>query len=83
MATNKKITKVNSSKEESSDYVFKPSEENNSKATNLRVIAFVGWLIAIALEAFAIFKLLNPLNMTWLIVTVVIAKVERNPDPDK
>ena len=72
MATNKKITKVDSGNEES-NYTFKPSEENKSKATTLRIIAFVGWLIAIGLEVFAIFKLLNPLNMTWIIVVVVIA----------
>lgn len=72
MATKKKITRVDSGNEES-DYTFKPSEENQSKATTLRVIAFIGWIIAIGLEAFAIFKLLNPLNMTWIIVVVVIA----------
>lgn len=71
MATKKKITKVDGGN--TSDYKFTPSEENKGKATQLRVFAFVGWLIAIGLEVFAIFKLLTPLNMTWLIVVVVIA----------
>ncbi|MFK8045660.1 MAG: hypothetical protein AB8B72_09200 [Crocinitomicaceae bacterium] len=74
MATKKKIVKVGGDAEPTkSDYQFKPSDENKSKATTFRVIAFVGWILAIGLEVFAIFKLLNPLNMTWLIVVVVIA----------
>ena len=74
MATKKKIVSVGEGASTSkSDYEFKPSDENKSKATTLRVIAFVGWILAIGLEVFAIFKLLNPVNMTWLIVTIVIA----------
>lgn len=74
MATKKKIVKVNGSEEsQSGEYTFKPTEENKGRATQLRVFAFVGWLIAIGIEVFAIFKLLNPLNMTWLIVGIVVA----------
>lgn len=76
MATKKKIVKVNGSEEsQSGEYTFKPTEENKGRATQLRVFAFVGWLIAIGIEVFAIFKLLNPLNMTWLIVGIVVALV--------
>lgn len=74
MATKKKIVSAGGNSESTkSDYQFKPSDENKSKATTFRVIAFVGWILAIGLEVFAIFKLLDPLNMTWLIVVVVIA----------
>jgi hypothetical protein len=73
MATKKKIVSVGGAASAKSDYQFKPSDENKSKASTFRVIAFIGWIIAIGLEVFAIFKLLNPLNMTWLIVVVVIA----------
>jgi hypothetical protein len=74
MATKQKIVSIDNGKETTkSDYQFKPSDENKSKANMIRLIAFAGWIIAIGLEVFAIFKLLNPLNMTWLIVTIVIA----------
>ncbi len=77
MTTNKKVTRVKSTekKEGIVDSTFVPSDENKSKATLYRVIAFVGWLVAIGIEIFAIVKLLKPLNMTWLIVAIVIALI--------
>ena len=41
------------------DAVWKPTPEAKSKATMFRVIAIIGWVIAIGIEVFAIFWLLR------------------------
>ncbi len=50
-----------------------PSAQSGQPAT-LRIIAAVLWALAIAVEAFAIFRLLrqNPVNMTLLIVALIV-----------
>lgn len=54
--------------------VWKPTEEAKKKATNLRIVAWVAWVLAIGAELFAIFYLMrqDPIQMTWLIVTLVV-----------
>lgn len=51
--------------------VFEASAESKGKAKQLRVFAFLAWIIAIAGQIFAIFKLINNENLTWLIVVIV------------
>ena len=52
--------------------VFTPSEENASKAKMFRIIAIIGWLIAIGIEVKAIFMLQEvPINMNWIIGFIV------------
>jgi hypothetical protein len=53
-----------------------PSSQTGQPAT-LRIIAAVLWLLAIACEAFTIFKVLrqNPVNMTLLIAAIVVIGV--------
>ena len=74
MATSKKVTKVNTgeSTNTSSNQPWQPTESAQSKATQVRIFAVITFVIAIALEVFAIFKLKeNPVNMTWLIGLIV------------
>lgn len=75
MATKKKITKVEGTPKNTdtgSRQPWSPTESNASKASQYRVIAFILWLVAIGLQMLAIFKFLNPVNMTWLIVILVV-----------
>ncbi len=51
--------------------VFEASAESKGKAKQLRLFAFLAWIIAIAGQIFAIFKLINNENLTWLIVVIV------------
>jgi len=56
---------------------WKPTPEAKKQATTLRIIAMVAWVVAIGLEAFAIFWLLkqSPFTNTlliWLIVVLVV-----------
>ncbi|NLA66212.1 MAG: hypothetical protein GX862_09925 [Leucobacter sp.] len=55
------------------DRVWSPTPEAKSKATKLRIFAWVGWLLAIGVEAIAIFVLLrqNPVNM-WLLIGAIV-----------
>lgn len=71
----KKITHVGgeSSSEERSTNVFIPSSESKGKATQLRVIAVVLWILAIGAQVAAISMLFKqPINMTWIIILIVM-----------
>lgn len=54
---------------------FVASDEAKGKAKQLRLFAFLAWLIAIAGEVYAILKLLNNEMLTWLIVAIVVILV--------
>jgi hypothetical protein len=51
-----------------------PAPEAKSKATTLRVFAWILWLLALGGEAAAIFWVLkqDPINMTYLIIAIVV-----------
>ena len=53
---------------------WKPSPEAKRQATTFRIIAAALWVVAIAVEAFAIFFLLkqNPVSTVWLVVAIVV-----------
>lgn len=51
--------------------VFEASPESKAKAKQLRLFAFLAWLIAIGAQVFAILKLINNDTLTWLIVVIV------------
>lgn len=70
--TSKKVTAVSGGGGSSGTRSFTPTEESKSKATTFRIIAAVSFLVAIGLEAVAIYLLQRPpINMTWLIVLIV------------
>ncbi len=50
-----------------------PSPESKAKATRLRIISWVAWGLAIAVQAFAIFWILKqvPVNM-WLLIGAIV-----------
>lgn len=50
---------------------FVASAEAKAKAKQLRLFAFLTWLVAIAGEIFAILKLIHDETMVWLIVAIV------------
>jgi lysylphosphatidylglycerol synthetase-like protein (DUF2156 family) len=52
--------------------VFVASDESKAKAKQLRLFAMLAWIIAIALQIFAIFKLISNETMVWLIVVIVV-----------
>lgn len=52
--------------------VFVASDESKAKAKQLRVFAFLAWIVAMALQAFAILKLISDETLVWLIVAVVV-----------
>ncbi len=58
------------------DAVWKPTPEAKSKATVFRVIAVIGWVIAIGIEAFAIFWLLRQDTtqswFLWVLIGVLV-----------
>lgn len=54
---------------------FVASDEAKGKAKQLRLFAILAWVIAIAGEIFAIFKLINNEMLTWLIVAIVVILV--------
>ena len=56
---------------------WKPEPEAKSKANRLRIFAWIGWLIAIGVEIFAIFWILKqvPVNMTYLIIAIVVTGI--------
>jgi len=56
----------------SEEKVFQASPESKGKAKQLRLFAFLAWIIAIALQVFAIFKLIHDETMIWLIVVIVV-----------
>lgn len=51
---------------------FVASDEAKGKAKQLRMFAFLAWLIAIGGEIYAILKLINDEMLVWLIVTIVV-----------
>ena len=55
----------------SNQKVFEASPESKGKAKQLRLFAFLAWIVAIAAEVFAILKLISDDMMVWLIVTIV------------
>jgi uncharacterized protein YacL len=52
--------------------VFVASEESKAKAKQLRLFAILAWVVAIAGEIFAIFKLIHNETLVWLIVAIVV-----------
>lgn len=50
---------------------FVATEEAKGKAKQLRLFAFLAWLLGIAGQIFAIFKLINNETLVWLIVAIV------------
>jgi len=51
--------------------VFVASPEAKGKAKNLRIIAMIAWIAAMAGQVFAILKLISDETMIWLIVAIV------------
>jgi hypothetical protein len=51
---------------------FQASAEAKGKATQLRLFAFIAWIVAIGGEIFAILKLIHNETLTWLIVAIVV-----------
>lgn len=49
---------------------FTASPQAKSKAKNYRGIAIIAWLFAMAVQVFAILKLLNKNQLTWLLATI-------------
>lgn len=75
MATKKKITKVEdveSPAVQGGGKIFEASPESKAKAKQLRLFAFIAWIIAIAGQIFAILKLLSDEYLVWLIVAIVV-----------
>src|SRR5699024_1959858 len=52
--------------------IFEASPEAKGKAKQLRLFAFLAWLIAIAGEIYAITQLLHDDKLVWLIVAIVV-----------
>lgn len=50
---------------------FQASPESKGKAKQLRLFAFLAWIIAIAAQIFAILKLIHDDTLIWLIVVIV------------
>jgi hypothetical protein len=78
--SSKKITKIvddnASSQTTNSGAEWTPTEESKSKATTFRIIAVLGWLVAIGCQVFAYFKLQEvPVNMYWMIGLIVVALI--------
>ena len=73
MATEKKVTKVNSGGSTPQKATFVPSAENKGKATQLRVIAGILWFLAICAQVGAISLIFKvPVNMMWIIILIVV-----------
>ena len=52
--------------------VFKASAESKGKAKQLRLYAFLAWIIAMAGQIFAILKLISNETLVWLVVAIVV-----------
>ncbi len=52
--------------------VFEASAESQAKAKQLRLFAMLAWIVAMAGQAFAIFKLIKNDTLVWLIVAIVV-----------
>jgi hypothetical protein len=55
--------------------IFAASEESKAKARQLRLFAILSWIIAMAGQAFAIFKLIHNKTLVWLIITIAVILV--------
>lgn len=78
--SSKKITKIvddnASSQTTNSGAAWVPTAESKSKATTFRIIAVLGWLVAIGCQIFAYFKLQEvPVSMVWMISLIVVALI--------
>lgn len=81
-AKKKKVVKVESKSPatsegaESSSSTWKPSAEAKSRATRNRVIAIILWIVAIAIEAVAIFWILPKVSFTswafWVLIGALV-----------
>lgn len=75
MGTQKKITRVEKeggAPTPREQRTFVPTAESKSRASNLRIIASVVWLFAIAAQVGAIALVLQPpINMLWIILLIV------------
>lgn len=52
--------------------VFEASAESKAKAKQFRLFAILAWLVAMAMQVFAIFKLIGDETLVWLIVVIVV-----------
>jgi uncharacterized protein YacL len=52
--------------------IFEASPESKAKAKQFRIFAILAWIVAMALQGFAIFKLISDETLVWLIVVIVI-----------
>lgn len=76
--TSKKLTRVGDEEHgaDAGTRSFVASDESKAQAKNLRIFAFIAWLVAIGLEIWAIMMLRKPpINMTWMIVIIVITLI--------
>ena len=76
--SSKKITRIpddaTSANATTTDATWKPTAESKSKATTFRIIAVLGWLVAIGCQIWAYFKLQEvPVSMVWMIGLIVVA----------
>jgi len=55
--------------------VFEASVESKAKAKQLRIFAFIAWILAMAGQAFAILKLISNETLVWLIVVIAVILV--------
>ena len=71
-----KITRVGGGEAKPTNQVrtetFVASPESKAKAKQLRLFAFLAWIVAIGLQAFAIFRLISDEKLVWLIVAIVV-----------
>ena len=73
MATTKKVTKVSGGENAPQKSTFVPTPEAKGKATQLRIIAGILWLLAIGAQIGAISLLFKqPIVMMWIIVLIAI-----------
>lgn len=72
----KKVSEV-STKSADAAPTWQPTPEAAAKATQLRIVSWIVWVVAIAVEAFAIFWVLKqvPVKMWLLIVLIVVTGV--------
>lgn len=52
--------------------VFEASVESKAKAKQLRIFAFMAWIVAMAGQVFAILKLISNETLVWLIVVIAV-----------
>ncbi|MDP3312550.1 hypothetical protein [Lutibacter sp.] len=52
--------------------VFIASDESKAKAKQLRLFAILAWIVAIAAQVYAIFKLIGNETLVWLIVVMAV-----------